>query len=30
MAASAPMKTYGGGKSKPKPSKPLDKKPAKK
>jgi hypothetical protein len=26
MAASAPMKTYGGGKSKPKPSKPSDKK----
>jgi hypothetical protein len=30
MAASAPMKTYGGGKSKPKPSKPSDKKSAKK
>jgi hypothetical protein len=29
MAASAPMKTYGGGKSKPKPSKPSDKKPKK-
>lgn len=30
MAASAPTKNYPGGKSKPKPSKPSDKKSGKK